>query len=275
MDARSFWQLYEPYHAITYFAPESSAAYEAVGLRGFWRGYFAGRAAPMGPVDAGVVVATFYGFRPDFVARAIPSVWELVSPQVALQARLDGIDAAVRRIFDVTEFSELAAFARRATEACGPHGRPLLAANAELDWPEQPHLVLWHACTLLREHRGDGHIAALVANELDPVEAHITQVAASGAPLDSITPYRGWDEGDWAAGAERLRARGLLDADGALTSTGRELRARVEDDTDRLASGPLAAIDGDRFASLMRPIAAHIFESGSVRFPNQIGRAHV
>jgi hypothetical protein len=276
--ARTLWQVTEPYHALTYYAPESRAAFEAVGLRGFWRGYFAGRAAPLGPVGAGVVTACFFGFHPDFVARALPSIWSMADPPAALEARLAGIDAAVRRVFGDELPSgnppKAAVVLHDALLACDVSGRPLFAANRELDRPEPPHLALWHAATLLREHRGDGHVIALIAAGIDPCEAHVTQVAASGASLETIKPYRGWTDDDWAAAAERLRARGWLDRDGALTPSGRAVREQVERDTDRLAAEPVARL-GERALAALLPMFLHITarlqDTGTIPYPNPIG----
>ncbi|MGQ0803947.1 MAG: SCO6745 family protein [Actinomycetota bacterium] len=276
--ARRLWPLAEPYHALTYFAPEALQAFEAVGLRGFWRGYFAGRAAPLGPVGPGVVTACFYGFHPDFVGRALPSIWSMASPESALSARLVGVDATLRRVFgaDLADpaFAPAAELARRALEECGAAGRPLFAANAELEWPAEPHLALWHAATLLREHRGDGHVAALGVAGLDPCEAHVSQIAASGAPPETLQPYRGWSDEDWAAAAERLRTRGWLDRDGHLTADGSSGREQVEHETDRFAAEPLARLGEERtdqLLALLAPLTEQIVQAGDVPYPNPIG----
>ncbi|MCU1447875.1 MAG: hypothetical protein JWP02_45, partial [Acidimicrobiales bacterium] len=175
------WRALEPYHAVTYFAPEAGAAFKEAGLRGFWMGYFAGRAAPMGPVGPGVVTATFFGFRHDMVARALPDAWGFASVTDVLAARLHGADAALRALLgdDVTSdaVKEAATLARTASEAGDRAGRPLFSANADLAWPTEPHLALWQAATLLREHRGDGHVAALTSAGLDGCESHVTLVA--------------------------------------------------------------------------------------------------
>src|SRR5689334_25388037 len=158
--ARRLWALGEPYHALSYFADESRAAGEAAGLTGFWNGYFAFRAAPMGPVGPEVVTASFYNFAPAFVGRRVPAVWDVVTPAAALEARLRGVDAAVRRILgdewpSSAQAEEAAELTRIAAEAVEPAGRPLAAANTAVPWPDEPHLVLWQALTTLREHRGD------------------------------------------------------------------------------------------------------------------------
>ena len=167
--ARALWQVTEPLHALTYFAPECLGAFENAGLRGFWRGYFAGRAAPLGAVGAGLVTAVFYGFHRDFVARAVPDVWDRCRPQQVLEARWAGVDAAIRAHLDLDEVVAVAATVRpvlaKAAAVADLPGRPMFAANRDLDEPEEPHLALWHAGTLLREHRGDAHVTALVAAE--------------------------------------------------------------------------------------------------------------
>lgn len=276
--ARQLWQVVEPIHAITYFEPECQQAFEDVGLRGFWRGYFAGRAAPLGAAQPASVVATFYGFHPGFVARALPSVWDIVTPTVALEARIIGVDNALRRLFrdplHRKRISEAAALAKKSVKGLNGAGRPLFSANAALPWPTEPHLALWHATTLLREHRGDGHVMALVGAGLDPCEAHVTQVAASGTSLDEIKPYRGWSERDWASTRRRLRTRGLLDGRGRLTALGRQARADVEATTDRLASAPYERLGPEGSAklhALLTPLAETIATEGLIPYPNPTG----
>ncbi len=177
--ARALWRVMEPYHAVVYFAPDVKSAFEDLGLPGFWRGYFASRAAPMGPVPAEVVIATFYNFHPDMVRWAMSETWSPRRPvrrhrhpsSVSPIGR-SGPGSATRpsKSADVAEASELA---RRAAEAASPLGRPLFAGYTALDWPAEPHLVLWHAATLLREHRGDGHVSALVGEQVDGCEANV------------------------------------------------------------------------------------------------------
>ncbi|MGH9051367.1 MAG: SCO6745 family protein [Acidimicrobiia bacterium] len=276
--ARELWRLAEPYHAVTYFAPEAHAAFEGAGLRGFWRGYFAGRAAPLGAVGPGVVTACFFGFHPDFVARALPSIWSIAAPDVAIEARLAGVDAAVRRIFGAHapsgSVAEAAARLRDALAPCDASGRALFAANRKLHWPDEPHLALWHATTLLREHRGDGHVVALTAAGFGPCEAHVTQVAASGTSLDTIRPYRGWTDDDWQAATEHLQARGWLDDDGRLTPDGRAAREHVEHATDRLAAAPVDRLGTEGLETVLRtlaPLTAGLLDTGLMPYPNPIG----
>jgi len=175
--ARSMWMLFEPIHAVTYFAPEARSAFEQAGLHGFWRGYFAGRAAPLGPAGPAVVTASFFNFAPAFVARAVPGIWELITPEEALRTRLAGAAEALRGLLAGRE-SEAAAAADLLGQAVAEldcPGRVLAAANAALlvDDAEGSGALarLWQAATLLREHRGDGHFAALAAADIDGCEA--------------------------------------------------------------------------------------------------------
>lgn len=276
--ARLLWQVVEPIHALTYFSPESAACFQAAGLRGFWRGYFAGRAAPLGPVPAPDVASAFFGFHPAFVARAIPGVWEAVTPSVAIDARVEGAAAAIDRLFtgagERKAVAQATALLTDLLDGLDGADRPLYAANAALTWPDDPSARLWHATTLLREHRGDGHVLALRAAGFDPCESHLTQVASAHTSLEHIRPYRGWEDGDWAAARRRLRGRGLLDGRGRLTPLGAQLRASVEAETDRLASGPLDRIGPERAMQVIEafaPLAERVVATGSIPYPNPIG----
>jgi hypothetical protein len=275
--ARRLWALGEPFHALTYFADEARTAYLAVGLRGFWAGYFAGRAAPLGPVGPEVVTATFGSFAPTFVARRVPEVWTTASPADALAARLAGVDAAVGRALpgwaDSAEAAEAATLARRAAEAVDLPGRPLAAANAGLPSPEQPHLALWQALTTLREHRGDGHVAALLQRELLGLPALVLTAAAGTTPAEWLQKARGWSSEEWAEATDALTERGWL-AGGQLTAEGLAIRTSVEADTDRLALGPWAALGDvgcDGLAELLAPVRRAVIAAGDWPARNPIG----
>ncbi len=258
--SRHCYHALNPLHSAFYFSPEHGREFTALGLGGESMAYLAGRAAPMGPVSAGVVTATFYNFNPELVARHIPRAWELASPAAVLDARLRITDAYLRRLLgpDVIasgRMAEAARLALRAAEACERPGRPLYAGNADLPVPDAPHLALWHAATLLREHRGDGHLAALTMAELDGLESLVTHSATG----KGFTPYffqetRGWTQPQWEAAEERLRDRGLLDKEGELTEHGMELRRSIEENTDRLGFAPyrhLGAADCERLTELV------------------------
>lgn len=275
--ARFLWQVTEPFHALTYFAAEAQTVFEDAGLRGFWRGYFAGRAAPLGPVGPGSVTAAFFGFHPAFVARAVPDVWSRCPPDRALDARLAGVDAAVRAHLDLDEVVGVAGAVApalgNAAASCDVAGRPMFAANRDLDEPDEPHLALWQATTLLREHRGDGHVAVLVAAGVGPCEAHVLRLAHTGEPPESIRPYRGWDEDDWSAAAVRLIDRGWLGGDRSITPAGREAHRSIEADTDRLAASFLAPLEEGsvrRLITALGPLAASLADR-IIPYPNPIG----
>jgi len=277
--ARRAWTLFEPIHAIVYFASEAGEHYKAAGLRGGWMAYFASRSAPMGAVTPGVVTAVFHNFQPEMVARAIPDAWRFSSPELALTARTAVADSALRRLWgDAVASAEVAA-AAGATMAVARRlrggGRPLFTATAGLEEPEAAHLKLWHACTLLREHRFDGHIAALTVHGLDGLESLVTALAAgTGTDAATIRRFRGWTEEEWDGGVERLQSRGILDTEGALTAEGRATRSAVEETTDRLASDVWEAIDGPSrehlFAALHR-LSSLLERPDGIRYPNPIG----
>ncbi|WP_326650404.1 SCO6745 family protein [Streptomyces sp. NBC_01750] len=267
---RQMWHLLEPLHAVLYYAPQVFDEVAALGCETGerWPSYFALRSAPLGSPGARQVASAFYSFSPRMVAEHVPVAWDIAAPDKVLAARLRGIDRAYRTIFgenaDSPEFAEAAALARRAAEAVNTEGRPLAAANAELSWPDAPHLVLWQAATILREHRGDGHLAALLTAGLDPVEALVSFAGIGAAPAETFTS-RGWSGEEWDAARERLVARGLLDADGAATEAGRELRAEVERRTDELAAAPWAALadeDRDRLVELLGPLWVEVLGTG-------------
>jgi hypothetical protein len=277
--ARSMWILFEPIHAVTYFAPEARSAFEQAGLRGFWRGYFAGRAAPLGPAGAAVVTASFFNFAPAFVARAVPGIWELVTPEEALRTRLAGAVEALRGLLAGRE-SEVAAAADLLWQAAADldcSGRVLAAANGALGVPEDnaegfgAAARLWQAATLLREHRGDGHFAALAAADIDGCEAVVLRCGLD-LRREDLQPVRGWTDEAWEAALRRLTAGGWISPDGALTGTGRDAREAVEDATDRAAARPWARLGPEttaEVAKILTPVAqacARIFP-----YPSPIG----
>ena len=276
--ARRLWALGEPFHALTYFADEVREAAAAAGLTGFWRTYFALRAAPLGAVGAEVVTATFYSFAPSFVAARVPAVWDAASPAAALEARLAGVDAAVRRVLGEdwpgsAEAAEAADLARAAAAAVELPGRPLAAANTAVPVPEEPHLALWQCLTVLREHRGDGHTAALLQREVDAVSAHVLAAAAGRSPREWLQRARGWDDADWDDAVERLTHRRWLD-DGGLSAEGLAFVAAIEADTDRLALGPWRALGDagcDRLAALLGPVRRAVVAAGDWPAHNPIG----
>ncbi|MFE9995744.1 SCO6745 family protein [Streptomyces avermitilis] len=256
---RRLWHLLEPLHAVLYYAPEAfdEAAALGYGTQERWASYFPYRAAPLGAVGSERVASAFYSFSPRMVAAYMDSAWDTASPDAVLKAREAAMDRAYRAIFgdraDSPELAEAAALARRAAEAANTAGRPLAAANAELPWPEAPHQQLWHAATILREHRGDGHLAALLVAGLDPVEALVSFAAIGAASVERFES-RGWTSEEWTAARNRLAARGLVGEDGVATEAGRALRRQVEHHTDELAAEPWQSLGADatgRLADLL------------------------
>jgi hypothetical protein len=245
-------------HSLIYFAPEAEARFCDLGLEAGRMCYFAGRSAPMGAVGPGVVTATFYNFSPALVAQSIPRAWDLASPAAVIDARFAAVDAVLPRLLgpDLIASADMATMVglvREAASACSVEGRPLYAGHADLDWPSGPHLELWHGLSLLREYRGDGHIAALVASGLSGIEALVTHTATGQGFLPSFArSSRGWSQDDWDGAVGRLTAGGLLDSDGALTAAGLEVRAQAERETDRMAAPPWQHIGDERAEDVVR-----------------------
>ncbi|MEU1786443.1 hypothetical protein ABZ553_11345 [Streptomyces sparsogenes] len=270
--ARRCHAVVNPLHSTVYFAPDIAREFERLGLRDRGADYFVSRAAAFGRVGAGTVTATFYNFKHDLVARHLPAAWEVISPEAALEARLRAADSVLRRLLGddalaSEEMAEAAELALRATEACSRAARPLYAAHADLPVPEAPHLAYWHAATLLREHRGDGHLMTLVSAGLDPVEALASHTASGkGMSPKWILRTRGWSAEEWEAARERLRERGLLTADGELTQAGTDLRKALEDETDRLDQAPyehLGAAGVARLTELAGAFTKTAMEAGA------------
>jgi hypothetical protein len=280
--ARSMWTLFEPVHAVIYFAPQGRTAFEQAGLRGFWRGYFAGRAAPLGPVGAAVVGASFFNFAPGMVARAIPGVWELISPEQALRVRAAGASHALGALLAGQEAAAEAAadLLWRAVGELDCAGRVLAAANVALGVPGEELGVpegssaaarLWQAATIFREHRGDGHWAALAAADVDGCEAVVLRCGLD-LPRSVMQPIRGWTDEQWEAARTRLAGRGWLKADGSADGSGREAHDAVEAATDRAASRPWARVGAEaagELAALLTPLARACGEI--VPYPSPVG----
>lgn len=276
---RQMWHLLEPLHAVLYYAPEAfdEASALGYGTDERWPSYFPYRAAPLGEVGPEQVASAFYSFSPRMVAEHVEPAWRIASPVAVIEARTRAVDRAYRALFGdrVTgpELAEAAALARRAAEAADTAARPLAAANAALDWPQAPHLQLWHAATILREHRGDGHLAALLAAGLDPVESLVSFAAIGAASVERFES-RGWSPREWTSARDRLIARGLVGADGAATEAGRALRRSVERHTDQLAAGPwqsLGPAGTDRLAELLGDFWVAVLASGLLPAETTLG----
>ncbi len=274
--ARRLFDRIEPVHAVTYFAPEARSALDDLGYRGFWSGYFAARSAPLGPVAPEVVTAVFYNFAHFRVATALPAAWEIATPEAVLRARSDAAVAALRRC-GLAESESVGAAADLLAEAAAhapAEGRPLFAANLALSWPDEPVARLWHATTLLREHRGDGHVAALNVFGISGRQSNVLHAAADRVPREMIMRSRDYDEDQWELHVTELADRGLLDGAGALTPAGAELKAEIEDTTDRLALTAFDTLDETRLDTLfaaLTPLTRLVVAAGDVPAATPMG----
>ena len=277
--ARALWQYGEPVHAITYFAPETRAETDALGLKGGWMSYFGCRAAPLGAATPAVVAACFYNFHPQMVARAIPDAWSYAAPSALLDARVVAMDHAMRRVLgddvitapNVARAAELAA---NAVAGCSMAGRPLGAANQAVPEPSEPHLRLWQALCAIREHRGDGHVAALVDAGVTPSEALVLQAATGRSPEQGMRGNRGWSDAEWDAAVASLQRRGLLGDELRTTSAGAQLRQTIEEHTDHLAAPIVDALSDDQadeLIALLTPLAEAVMAAEAVPTHNNMG----
>jgi hypothetical protein len=268
--ARRLHRLVEPIHLVTYFSEEPTDAFMALGLRNYWDGYFAGRAAPLGRVPAEVVHAVFYNFADREVARHIPRVWTRATPEAALAAREQGSVAALRRILgdlaDAPGLARAADLAIRAATSAPTEGRILYAALRALPVPVEPVARLWHAATLLREHRGDGHVAALVGAGIGGTQAHVLHALSEGIPAEKFGRVHHLPAQWLATVVDGMRTRGLIDASGWLTDAGRETKERIESLTDDLAAPAYACLkprELDQLIADLEPITAALDAAGS------------
>lgn len=253
--ARRMFELIEPIGAIPYAADEPNEAMFALGFTNYWDTYFAGRAAPLGIVPAEVVDALFYNFAPGEVARHIPKVWDTTTPEAAIAARQRGCVKALRRILgdhvDSPAFARATELLLRAATSAPFEGRPMYAALRAIPIPEDVVARLFHAASLLREHRGDGHIAALMIEGVDGLEAHVLYALDLGMPAEKFGRIHHLPPAQLAAVIDGMRARDLIGADGGLSETGRAVRARVEALTDDLAAKPYESLGLDELDELM------------------------
>ena len=272
--ARRLFDRLEPVHAVTYFAPEARTALDDLGFRGFWSGYFAARSAPLGPVSPEVVTAVFYNFAAHRVAKALPAAWEIAAPHEVLAARENAAVAALRRYGLADGIDIAAGLLGTAARSAAPDGRALFAANLALPWPEEPLARLGHAATLLREHRGDGHVAALQVHGISGRESNVLHAAAGRVPAEMIKRSRDYDDALWQEQVDRLAERGLLDGTGALTVAGRDLKAEIEDATDRLALSAfdvLSDTDLDTLFRTLTPLTRLVIAGGDLPAATPMG----
>lgn len=253
---RRLGALTEVLHAVVYFAPEPLKNYSELGLRGYWRGYFASRAAALGRPSAALVTAVFGGFAPAFVARAVPEVWTIATPEDVLRARVEGATAALRHLLNGADVQGAAEATDAVIDTLDLAGRPMAAAHASAPRPDDPLTRLWHACTVLREHRGDGHLAVITSAGLAWPVPHLL---AAGRVDRRQQALRGWDDEQWGAAAVTATH---LDSD---------LADSLERQTDRVAASAYAEADTEELVALLSPLAHAVVENGGVPFPNPMG----
>lgn len=255
---RSLWKSLGTLHAVVYFHPNAANAYRHIGLRGYWSGYFASRAAALGTPSARVVTALFHGFAPTMVERAIPDAWTLADPAQIQEARIGLATDALQRCLPAQDFGTVLDELRKAVASLDFGGKPLAAAHADCAEPADQVGALWQAATVLREYRGDVHIAVLTANGLDGITANALQVAVGAAPADQ-QKLRGWDDESWGEAVESLAACGWAEPDGDATEEGRRKREEIERMTDAACGAALEDMSAESAAtltSMARTIAA-------------------
>ncbi|MEH3033170.1 MAG: MarR family transcriptional regulator [Aeromicrobium erythreum] len=271
----AFWQAVETIHDVVYFAPDAKERYGALGLRGYWRGYFASRAGALGTPGAEVVTAAFHGFAPGMVARAVPEVWSLADREAVLDARLQLAREAVGPAVEAAgqDAQALADSLTIALRELDVAGKVLAAAHRSVPAPDDAVGRLWHAATVFREYRGDCHVAVLTAAGLGGCAANVLQVATGRAEATQ-REHRGWTEQEWAAAQESLREWGWVGDDGTATDLGRVARDRLEDATDRACDAGIGLTTRARMVTLAEPlldVARAVADSGAVPFPNPTG----
>ncbi|MEA5360407.1 MarR family transcriptional regulator [Amycolatopsis sp., V23-08] len=252
------FELIEAIGTIT-FSGVPDEAFRAVGMRNYWDGYFAGRAAPLGLAPAEVVHAVFYNFADGEVARHIPWVWGKITPEEAIAVRERGSADAIRqKIGDLAASPGLVRIgdlATRAAVSAPIEGRVLYAGLRALAVPEEPVARIWHAATLLREHRGDGHNGLLVAHGIGGTEAHVLTALAFGMKPQEFGRIHHLPKAQLAGVVDGLRDRGLVDAADGFTDAGRELRERIETLTDELAAPAYDVLTADELDELIAGLA--------------------
>lgn len=263
--ARRMFELVEPIGVIPYSAEEPNEAMFALGFTDYWDTYFAGRAAPLGLVPAEVVDALFYNFAPGEVARHIPKVWSTTTPEAAIAARQAGCVKALRRILgervESRPFARAAELLERAATSARHEGRPMYAALRTLPLPDEIVARLFHAASMLREHRGDGHVAALMVEGVGGLEAHVVHALDLGMPAEQFGRVHHLPASQLAAVIDGLRRRALVGDDGWLSETGAAVKRRVEDLTDDLAAEPYESLQPgelDELVAALEPLAVEL-----------------
>lgn len=270
---RGFWQAAEAIHDVVYFAPHAKERFEAVGLKGFWMGYVASRSAALGTPSATTVTALFHGFSPALIRRALPDAWSLAPREDILDTRATLARELLTPVFEEADATKIARELGRITHGLDFAGKPLAAAHLDLPVPDDTIGQIWHASTVIREYRGDCHVAVLTAAGIDGAAANALAASAGLVPANQ-REKRGWSEDQWSAAIGRLGMRGWVDASGDITDTGRAARAQIEDTTDRVCAAGFDQESTGRALSIEDAIVAvarSIGQQGAIRYPNPTG----
>lgn len=215
----------------------------ALGLD-FLASYVGGRAASLGSPHGAVVAAAFAWFEPGLVAAMHDAASvEMPADQLVL-VRDEATAESLREVLEGEDVTAVADLLADAAQPADGTGRPFFSGLRARGRPADPVQRLWWACDLVREHRGDSHVAAANVAGLGPVEMNILTELWIGMPLRSYTATRGWSPEAMESAVDGLRARGWIDGD-ALTDAGRAARVDVEARTDAQEQSIVDAI-GDR-----------------------------
>lgn len=275
--ARRLWEAIEPLHAAAYFSPHHRRISLDLGMSGYWMGYFAGRAAPLGAMTAAPVESMFFSFPARRVARALPEAWACADPATVLQARLATARLVLSEYLGQVprrDLEQLASYLEMAADGCHFAGRPLAAGWSRVTRPDDLTAQVWLASTVLREHRGDGHVIACVHAGLRGIDAVVAHAATGTVTREIMQHNRGWTDEEWETSERRLRAGGLIDVSGRLTKNGGALRRSIEDRTDFLAADPVTAVGQtgiEDIIAIAAPISRRLFDSGAIPLPNPVG----
>jgi hypothetical protein len=255
-------------HRLVYFVPEAGEEYAKFGVKG-QGGYFASRSAPMGAVPPEVVIATFYNFSPLAVTSTMPGMWDAATPAEWQAARFRVVERALHRVkvdLSADQIAEAQALIDPVVAALDHGGKPLSAGNATIALPDDPLVALWQQLTVVREWRGDVHIAVLVTNQLGPSDCLVMQVGTGRFPLRIAQVTRRWSEDEWAAAVDRLADHRWAEKDGTITAAGKTERDRLEAETDRLCAPiwePIGDAGATRLVELIMPIHAAMDAAGT------------
>ena len=250
--ARALRDAIEPLACLSIWSPEAALDYAALGLEDYFAAYVWQRVAPLGTPPEPLAVAALGVFDGDLIGPQYTLGTAAVDRDALVAVRLAAPGRTLRRVLgdDLPDLDRDAAAAvvalRRGIDAADRTARPLFAGLLAEPWPDDPAAALVHACHVLREHRGDSHLAVCAVDGLDAVQMNVLTELWCGYPLGSYTASRGWAPDRIDAAADALRARGLL-ARGELSAEGLRHRAVLEERTDAMQRAVVAAIGTDLY----------------------------